>query len=111
MAGLGMVKVRVGMTGLMEWAIVAVLVLGNMVLNLYLAAKMSSLMLSALEDLDGSMARAIKQVIESGTLGDFEPVNPVQAAIAHFITEKVGQAPIDALSTQRGQDGKFAASE
>lgn len=111
MAGLGMVKVRVGLKGLMEWAIVAVLVLGNMVLSLYLAAKMSSLMLTALEDLDGSMARAIKTVIESGTLGDFEPVNPVQAAIAHFITERVGQAPIDAISGNRGQDGKFTVSE
>jgi len=106
-----MVKVRVRMKGLMEWAIIAVLVLGNIVLNVYLAAKMSSLMLNALNDLDGSMVRAIKQVIESGTLGDFEPVNPVQAAIAHFITERVGQSPIDAMSSQRGQDGKFTVSE
>jgi hypothetical protein len=57
------------------------------------------------------MARAIKTVIESGSLGDFEPVNPVQAAIAHFITERVGQAPIEALSNNRGQDGKFTVSE
>tara|TARA_Y100000296_G_scaffold58457_1_gene67347 strand:+ start:834 stop:1172 length:339 start_codon:yes stop_codon:yes gene_type:complete len=107
---LGLVKGRVGVEGLMDWALVAcVLTVFHASLTLWLAARAATLLLDGLEDLDARLAEAIRSVLEGAGQG-FEPVNPVQAAIAQFITERMAQQPIDARITEtrsRSKDGKF----
>ena len=109
-AGSGLVKGRVLVPVPMDWAMVAAfLVVCNCLLTVWLAAKAALLLQLGLEDLDGRLAEAIRSVLESAG-GDFEPVNPVQAAVAQFITERMSQAPIQAVVTEtrtRSKDGKF----
>ena len=110
MAGCGLVKGRVAVVGVMDWAILtAFLVTLNCLLTVWLAARAALLLQVGLEDLDARLADAIRSVIESGA-GEFEPVNPVQAAVAQFITQRMGQPGLDAVITEtrsRSKDGKF----
>ena len=66
----------------------------------------------SVQELDSTLALAIKATIDQlgdGILGGFEPVNPVQAAIAQMIqayaSNKVGAIEIQAAA--RGPDGTF----
>lgn len=94
----------------MDWALVAcVLTVVHASLTLWLAARAATLLLDGLEDLDARLAEAIRSVLEGAGQG-FEPVNPVQAAIAQFITERMAQQPIEARIVEtrsRSKDGKF----
>jgi len=67
---------------------------------------------AAVTELDSTLALAIKATMDQlgdGVLGGFEPVNPVQAAIAQMIqayaSNKVGAIEIQAAA--RGPDGTF----
>ena len=67
----------------------------------------------AVQELDSTLALAIKATMDQlgdGVLGGFDPVNPVQAAIAQMIqayaSNKVGAIEIQAAA--RGPDGTFA---
>lgn len=67
---------------------------------------------AAVTELDSTLALAIKATMDQlgdGVLGGFEPVNPVQAAIAQMIqayaSTKVGAIEIQAAA--RGPDGTF----
>ena len=65
-----------------------------------------------LELLDERLAMALKSTIDrlmDGGIGDFEPPNPIQGAIAQLIQGMAAQKmnTIDAVVTQRGADGKF----
>ena len=65
-----------------------------------------------LELLDERLAIALKGTIDrmlDGGIGDFEPPNPIQGAIAQLIQGIAAQKmnTIDAVVTQRGPDGKF----
>jgi len=65
-----------------------------------------------LELLDERLAMALKSTIDrlmDGGIGDFEPPNPIQGAIAHLIQGMAAQMmnTIDAVVTQRAPDGKF----
>jgi len=107
MAGLGMVKVRVAVQGVMDWALVtAFLVVLNAIITVWVGARISMLLSLAVEDLDNRIALAIQSVIEKAG-GDFEPVNPVQAAVAQFITQRMQPDVIQAAVVTRDQDGKF----
>lgn len=94
----------------MDWAIItAFLVVCNCFLTVWLAARAALLLQLGLEDLDGRLAEAIRSVLEQAG-GDFEPVNPIQAAVAQFITERMAQQPIEARvmeTRSRSKDGKF----
>ena len=91
----------------MDWAILAcILTLIHLFLTLWLAGKAVAWLHEMFEDLDGRLAGAIRGILEQSG-GDFEPVNPVQAAIAQFITQRMNNAPIEAIVKERGQDGKF----
>ena len=68
---------------------------------------------AAVVELDSALALAIKATMDQlgdGVLGGFDPVNPVQAAIAQMIqayaSNKVGAIEIQAAA--RGPDGTFA---
>jgi len=65
-----------------------------------------------LQDIDEKLAIAITALIDklmSGNLGDFEPPNPIQGAIAQMIQSIAHQKmnTIDAIVTERGTDGQF----
>ena len=66
----------------------------------------------SVQELDSTLALAIKATMDQlgdGVLGGFEPVNPVQAAIASMIqayaSNKIGAIEIQAGT--RGADGTF----
>ncbi len=77
-------------------------------LGLWLRIEMANM----LELLDERLALALKGTIDrmlDGGIGDFEPPNPIQGAIAQLIQGIAAQKmnTIDAVVTQRGPDGKF----
>jgi len=81
----------------MEWAIVAGLVILNMVLTVWIGARMGAIIEQAVGSLDLNVAAAIKSLVEQG-VGDFEAPNPVQSAIAHFITTRMNDQADSALT-------------
>jgi len=95
----------------MEWIVIGVLIVINMGLTVWFGVKAAQLFHSSIADLDGNIAAALKSLIEQG-IGDIEPINPVQQAIAHFISERMGNPPESAnpvlVELPRGKGGKFA---
>ena len=70
---------------------------------------------NAVEELDSTLALAIKATMDKlidGDFGGFEPVNPIQAAFASLIqsyaTNQLGT--IDATVLSRNADGTFGSS-
>jgi len=61
---------------------------------------------TGLSELDGKIAGAIQSVIESG-LSEFEPVNPIQQAIASILQSKIEEQK-STMTLTRDQDGKFS---
>ena len=68
-----------------------------------------------LSELDGALAVALKNAMDSITGGDvtaFEPPNPIQIAISQLISsmasQKMGQ--VEAMVTERGPGGQFKKS-
>lgn len=62
-----------------------------------------------LEELDATMAQAIRSVIEGAS---FEPINPIQQALANMLTNKLqnpGESPI--IEVARSTDGRFTANK
>jgi len=60
--------------------------------------------------LDSALAEAIQKVVEGGGILDFEPVNPIQKALADMLTNRITQGgPIEVQ--QRSLDGKFSGPE
>jgi hypothetical protein len=62
-----------------------------------------------LADLDRKTAEAITSVIEKFGGGGIEPINPVQAAIANLIQQRI--QPGSAGEKSRDPDGKFKITE
>jgi len=92
----------------MEWVIVGSIALLNVIVTVWVGVRLYALIQNGLENLDGSIAAAIKALVEQG-IGDFEPINPVQAAIAQFITGRMGQVSESTLTDiPRAIDGKFS---
>lgn len=56
-------------------------------------------------DLDESLATALKQLIEQG-LGDFEPPNPILAALAQRLMQTPGGN--DVIEVARSDNGRFS---
>jgi len=80
-----------------------------------LALWISSELDNAVEELDSTLALAIKATMDKlldGGIGGFEPVNPIQAAFASLIqsyaTNQLGT--IDATVISRNTDGTFQKS-
>jgi len=87
-----------------DYLIVGLLVFTNF-LMFFCFVRMGQLLDLAIEELDAKIAEAIKELVQSG-LGDFEPVNPIQMALANMLTQKIEQAPI-AEVIARDPGGKF----
>jgi hypothetical protein len=89
------------------------LVLGITVINLlfsvWLMRILSMQIHQAVVDLDGMLAKAISGIVEKG-LGDFEPINPIQAAIAQMLTANLSRNTTagEVIDVVRDNSGKFA---
>lgn len=92
----------------MDWALVAVIsILGHGCLMIWCFSRLVTVIESKLVDLDGNVALAIKSLIERG-IGELEPANPVQGAIAQFITNRLNESKDSALvEIPRAESGKF----
>jgi len=80
-------------------------------LSLWLRIELANM----LQLLDERLALALKAAIDrmlDGNIGDFDPPNPIQAAIAQLIQSLAAQKmnTIEAVVTQRGPDGTFEKS-
>jgi len=85
--------------------------LSIVILGLWLRIELANM----LELLDERLALALKGTIDrliEGGIGDFEPPNPIQGAIAQLIQGIAAQKmnTIDAVVTQRAPDGKFQST-
>jgi hypothetical protein len=88
--------------------------LGLVALNLAWSMWMLRILLieiqNGLGQLDSALAKAIQELVQGGSLGDFEPVNPIQQAIANMLQTRLSQPPPVEV-VQRSQDGKFSGPE
>lgn len=82
------------------------LVLLNCILTLWALRIIVLELQEGLSTLDSMLASAIQKVIEEGGLGNFEPINPIQKALAEMLTSRITQGSQTADLT-RGTDGKF----
>ena len=81
----------------------------NLLFSVWMLRVLSLELRNAIDDLDATLAQAIAGLVEKG-LGDFEPINPIQAAIANMLTTNLQRqttagAVIDVV---RDNSGKFA---
>jgi hypothetical protein len=100
----------------LETAILAGLGLLNLCAIGFLAHWIRMHLDQGLQDIDEKLAIAITALIDklmSGNLGEFEPPNPIQGAIASLIQGMAQQKmnTIDATITNRGTDGQFVPPE
>ena len=100
----------------LELAILAGLSLLNLAAIGFLAHWIRMHLDAGLQDIDEKLAIAITALIDklmSGNLGDFEPPNPIQGAIAQLIQGMANQKlnTINAVVTERAPDGQFAPAQ
>ena len=100
----------------LETAILAGLGLLNLCAIGFLAHWIRMHLDQGLQDIDEKLAIAITALIDklmSGNLGEFEPPNPIQGAIAQLIQGMAQRKmnTIDATITNRGKDGQFTPPE
>lgn len=89
----------------MDFALIAtILVILNILVSLWCLRIIVMAVQGGIAQLDQSLAGAIQSVIE-GNIGDFEPVNPIQAAIAQMLTNRIENGPIE---LGRDATGKFS---
>ena len=62
-----------------------------------------------LQTLDQNLAAAIQKTVQNLQIGDFEPPNPIQSALAQFLISRVQSNPIDQLN--RAENGQFSVIE
>lgn len=93
----------------MDWEplIIGLLIFG-ILLNIWLARMVAFAIQAAVSDLDSKLAEALQGIIAQG-IGDFEPINPIQGAIADLLKSRLAEATqADPIEVLRGNDGKFA---
>ena len=96
----------------LETAILALLGLLNLAAIGFLAHWIRMHLDQGLQDIDEKLATAITALIDklmSGNLGEFEPPNPIQGAIAQMIQSIAHQkmTTINATVTSRDESGQF----
>ena len=64
----------------------------------------------SMEELDHKLAASLQNLVQEG-LGGFEPPNPIQAAIAQMLVNRVPPGSAGAAETLRSEAGQFAKSE
>jgi len=100
----------------LEMAILAGLALLNLAAIGFLAHWIRMHLDAGLQDIDEKLATAITALIDklmSGNLGEFEPPNPIQGAIAQMIQSMAHQKmnTINATVTSRDESGQFVPAQ
>jgi len=100
----------------LETAILAGIGLLNLAAIGFLAHWIRMHLDQGLQDIDEKLAVAITALIDklvSGNLGEFEPPNPIQGAIAQLIQGMAHQKmnTINATVSERGTDGQFTPAQ
>ena len=92
----------------MDWEpLILGTVIFGILLNIWLARMVALTVQATVQDLDIKLAAAIQGIIAEG-IGDFEPPNPIQMALADLLKGKLAQATqADPVEILRGEDGKF----
>ena len=89
----------------MDWALVSAVLSLGCILSVFYGVRLVGIALDdGLADLDQTIAAAIRTVLENPLEG-FEPPNPIQGAIAQFITTRLAEQPLDIA---RDPSGKFS---
>ncbi len=87
--------------------ITLILLILNMLLSLWTIRVLSLAIQNGLGLVMTSIHDRLDSLLEGG-LGDFEPPNPIQQALAQILTQRVQNLPIETI---RGEDGKFSAEK
>ena len=95
-----------GMT-YMEVAIIALVCL-NLAFSVYQTRLLGLVIRNTAQELDNSLANAIKEVISTLPIGDIEPINPIQQMIAQILQDRMTPASIQVKEVSRAEDGKFS---
>lgn len=96
------------------WGVLQEATLGLVVVNLlfciWLLRILSLRLDQTMAELDTRLAQTIQTLVKDG-IGNFEPVNPIQAAIAQALTQnlsRTGSTPADVVEMARDNSGKFS---
>ena len=92
---------------IIEGAIIALIVLNILITVRMMGFVMANLQENinqGLQQIDQSLAQAIQATMSQLNLGNLEPVNPIQLAIAEFLKAKVQSTVIE---QPRGENGQF----
>ena len=81
----------------------------NLLFSLWMMRVLALEIKKSVEELDRLLAGAIANLIEKG-IGDIEPINPIQQAIASLIQNNLRQTQGEVIEVKqaRDQSGKFA---
>jgi len=71
------------------------LALLNLALLAALAVFVRSLVLDAVEELDERLALALKSVLDTLPIGDYEPPNPLQQMLMGVIQQNMAKSPLN----------------
>jgi len=93
----------------MDWEPVIIgLLIFDLLLSIWLARMIVFSAQEAFSQLDSKIAEALQGIIAQG-IGDFEPINPLQAVFADLLKSKLQETtratPVEIL---RDNDGKFS---
>ena len=92
-----------------EIAIIALVCL-NLAFSVYQTRLLGLVIGNTAQELDNSLANAIKEVVSSLPIGDFEPPNPIQQMIAQILQDRMKQPNIEVKEVTRAADGKFEST-
>lgn len=92
----------------LEAVIIGLIVLSTLIVIRSLV-ELKMVIEAGLQTLDQNLAAAIQETISKLPIGDFEPVNPIQAAIAQFLMNKVQSDTIQ--MPERAPNGQFTVIE
>lgn len=90
-----------------ETVAVVVVLLGCTAFLARLIGHLAGIIEVKVTELDQNIAAAIQNTVSQLPIGDYEPVNPIQAAIAQFLMNKVQSDSIQ--MPERASDGTFTA--
>lgn len=88
-----------------ETVAIVVLLLGCTAFLARLMGHLAGTIEIGLATLDQNLAKAIQETVSKLPIGDFEPVNPIQAAIAQFLINRVESNNIQ--MPERAVNGQF----
>ena len=91
----------------MDWALISCILLilhGFFILLCF--ARLNRVLIDGLSSLDEKIAGALARLVAEN-LGDFEPINPIQGAIAEFIKNRLADGAPTLKTVERAADGKF----